>query len=193
MQTLSTHKLIERISTLMRAEERKKFSALGLQPIHIQVLDFLNSCNSYSNTAASVTEYFSLTKGTVSQTLQVLERKGYLDRTQDMEDGRIIHLTLTAPGLELLTDMNTNDFLAQAEQSVLSKKFSSLAEALSVMLLSLQRANNCKTFGTCDSCANFDIEENHYLCAATRLPLLQAETHKICREHIPADAYPFTH
>lgn len=188
MQNLNTYKLIERISTLRRAEERRKYTALGLQPIHVQVLDFLNACNSYSNTAASVTEYFGLTKGTVSQTLQVLERKGYIEKQPDTEDGRIIHLILSAEGLQVLTELTGEDFLAQAEQSVLAKKFTSLTEALTAILMALQKANKVKSFGTCDSCANFDIEDNHYLCAETRLPLFQAETHKICREHVPANA-----
>jgi hypothetical protein len=30
-----------RISTLLRAEQRKKYSALGLQPVHVQTLDYL--------------------------------------------------------------------------------------------------------------------------------------------------------
>ncbi len=187
MQNLNTFKLIERISTLMRAEERRKYAALGLQPIHVQVLDYLHTCNSYSNTAASVTEYFGLTKGTVSQTLQVLERRGFIEKIQDAEDARIIHLALLQPGFELLTELGAADFLAQAEQSVLAKKFTSLAEALQAMLANLQKANKVKTFGSCDSCMNFDIEEEHFLCSATRLPVFQAETHKICREHTPAN------
>lgn len=184
MHNLNTFKLIERISMLLRAEERRKYAALGLQPIHVQVLDYLNVCNSYSNTAAAVTEYFGLTKGTVSQSLQVLERRGYIQKAMDAEDGRIIHLTLTPMGLQLLADLDSGDFLAQAEQSVLTKKFASLTEALSAMLITLQIANKSKSFGSCDSCVNFDVEDNHFLCSATKLPVFQAETHKICREHI---------
>jgi DNA-binding MarR family transcriptional regulator len=184
MQNLSTYKLIERIGMLLRAEERKRFATLGLQPIHIQVLSFLDICNSYSNTPASVTEYFGLTKGTVSQTLQVLERKGYLQKQLDEEDGRIIHLILTDQGRQLCAEFNPEDFMVVAERSVMANNFTSLYEALAAMLTSLQKAYQVKSFGACNSCVNFDVEDEHFLCSITRLPVFQAETHKICREHI---------
>ncbi len=102
MQELTTLKLIERISTLLRAEQRKKYSALGLQPVHVQTLDYLANCNRFSDTPAAVTDYMGLTKGTVSQTLQVLERKGYLEKIQDLIDKRIVHLKILPWGQQLL-------------------------------------------------------------------------------------------
>jgi len=186
MKNLNTFKLIERISTLVRAEERKKLAAFGLQPIHIQVLDYLASCNSYSNTASAITEYFGLTKGTVSQSLQVLERRVFLAKTQDPEDARIIHLTLTPEGIKLLERVHSDDVFAQAEQAVQNQQFSTIDKALLAALETLQKTHNAPSFGSCDTCVNFDVEDNHYLCCITRLPLFQAETDKICREHIPS-------
>ncbi|MEQ1621189.1 MAG: MarR family winged helix-turn-helix transcriptional regulator [Methylococcales bacterium] len=188
MTNLKTFKLIERISTLVRSEERKKLAALGLQPIHIQVLDYLDSCNSYSNTAAAITEYFGLTKGTVSQSLQVLERKAFIAKTLDPEDARIFHLTLTEEGRNLLELVHADDVFAQAELAVQNQQYSSIDAALLAALETLQKTHKAPSFGTCDTCVNFDVEDNHYLCSITRLPLFQAETDKICREHIPADA-----
>ncbi|MSR17383.1 MAG: MarR family transcriptional regulator [Methylococcaceae bacterium] len=184
MQNLSTFKLIERISTLIRAEERKKYAILGLQPVHIQVLDYLSTCNSYSNTAVGVTEYFGLTKGTVSQTLQVLERKGYIEKHLDEEDARVTHLMLSkSGGLLLLENTNDDDVFNQAQQAVFSKQYDSLDDALRITLLTLQKSSGTKSFGSCDSCMNFNVEENHYICTATRLPVWQIEAYKICREH----------
>ena len=180
---LSTFKLIERIGTLVRAEERKKYAALGLQPIHVQFLDYLNECNSYSNTAVGITEYFGLTKGTVSQTLQVLERKGYIEKYHDEEDARVTHLVLSKNGELLLKEASNDDAFEQAQQAVLSKQYATLDEALRMTLFTLQRKCDVKTFGSCDSCINFNVEDNHYICTETRLPVWQLETHKICREH----------
>jgi MarR family transcriptional repressor of emrRAB len=183
MQNLSTFKLIERISTIVRAEERKKYAALGLQPIHIQVLDYLSSCNSYSNTAVGITEYFGLTKGTVSQTLQVLERKGYLEKFADEEDSRVTHLLLSQNGEKLLEEANHDDIFEQAQQAVLSKQYASLDDALKMTLFTLQKGCDVKSFGACESCINFNVADNHYICTETNLPVWQIETHKICREH----------
>ncbi|MGR9045439.1 MAG: MarR family winged helix-turn-helix transcriptional regulator, partial [Gammaproteobacteria bacterium] len=102
MQEIKLFKLIDRISTLLRSEERKKYTALGLQPVHGQILDYLAKCNKLSDTPAAVTEYFGLTKGTVSQSLQVLERKGYIEKNPNVQDRRILHLSLSENGERLL-------------------------------------------------------------------------------------------
>jgi DNA-binding MarR family transcriptional regulator len=188
MQDTTTFKLIERISTLLRSEERKKYAAIGLHPIHVQVLDYLANCNYCSDTPAAVTEYFGLTKGTVSQSLQVLERKGYINKNQDSGDGRVIHLTLTARGEQLLTEIQALDVFAQAEEALASQEFSTIGEALKTTLLALQKVNDVKSFGVCHTCINFDEEDNHYLCKLTQLPLSRSDADKICREHILAEA-----
>lgn len=187
MQDLNTFRLIERISTLLRSEERKKYAAIGLHPIHVQVLNYLDNCNRHSDTPASVTEYFGLTKGTVSQSLQILERKGYIDKNQDGEDGRVVHLALSGRAIKLLNEIQVLDVFAQAEEALASQEFSTIGEALKTTLLALQKANDSKSFGVCHTCINFDEEDNHYLCKLTLLPLSRSDANKICREHILAE------
>ncbi len=184
MQNLNALKMIERINILVRSEERKRYAILGLQPIHVQVLEYLNNCNSYSNTAGAITEYFGLTKGTVSQTLQVLERKGYLNKHADAEDTRIIHLILSPEGDFLLQQLQLINPLIEIEKTIGDDNFNTLEDALFNALNVLQKTTNAKSFGSCNSCVNFDVEDEHYLCRATRLPVYQIETHKICREHV---------
>ncbi|SMG62885.1 transcriptional regulator, MarR family, partial [methanotrophic bacterial endosymbiont of Bathymodiolus sp.] len=130
MPELTTLKLIERISTLLRAEQRKKYSSLGLQPVHVQTLDYLANCNRFSDTPAAVTDYLGLTKGTVSQTLQVLERKGYLEKIQDLVDKRIVHLKILPLGQQLLKSITPFDVFTKAEQAIANKQFDSISAAL---------------------------------------------------------------
>ncbi|MGZ8189938.1 MAG: MarR family winged helix-turn-helix transcriptional regulator [Methylococcaceae bacterium] len=187
MQDLNVFRLIERISNLLRSEERKKYAAIGLQPVHVQVLDFLATCNKFSDTPASVAEYLGLTKGTVSQSLQVLERKGYVEKSQDSEDGRVVHLALSAVGTKLLEEIKPLDVFAQAQHAVSSQRFTNIEAALNSILSELQKANNAKSFGVCSSCVNFVQLDDHYLCNLTQLPLSQFDAKKICREHVFAD------
>jgi len=186
MQDLNTFRLIERISNLLRSEERKKYAAVGLQPVHIQVLDYLATCNRFSDTPASVAEYLGLTKGTVSQSLQVLERKSYIEKSQDSEDGRVVHLALSEAGEQLLNEVKPLDIFAQVEHLVSTSKFTTIEAALGSMLAELQKANNAKSFGVCHSCVNFIEVQDHYLCNLTQLPLSQFDAKKICREHVLA-------
>lgn len=184
MQELTTLKLIERISTLLRAEQRKKYSALGLQPVHIQTLDYLASCNRFSDTPAAVTDYLGLTKGTVSQTLQVLERKGYLEKQQDAADKRSVHLKILPPGQKLLKSITPFDVFIKAEQAIANKQFDSISAALYEALVALQNVNGTSSFGQCKNCITFSEENDHYYCLLMQQPLDQADIEKICREFI---------
>src|SRR5690606_25881921 len=74
----------------------------GLLPIHLQVLQYLAQANRYSDLPIAIAEYFGITRGTVSQTLAVLERKGLLTKAPDPAHGRRIHLLLTPQGQAIL-------------------------------------------------------------------------------------------
>ena len=185
MHELDTFKLIERISTLLRSEERKKYAAIGLQPIHGQVLEYLAKCNKYSDTHSAVAEYLGLTKGTVSQTIQILERKHYLYKTVDPLDGRVIHLSLSNTGRQLIDELKPLDIFKQAEAKVSRQEFDSIGNALLATLGVLQKVNQSKSFGQCRSCRHFSVAENHYQCGLTDQPLDRDDTDKICRDHVP--------
>jgi len=189
MSDTNLFKLIERITNLVRSQERKKFAALGLQPVHVQVLDYLSTCNRFSDTPAAVADYLGLTKGTVSQSIQVLERKGYVSKTPDPEDGRVVHLVLSELGTTLLHRLKPLDVFDQAQHKLNGKGFFTIEAALNAVLLELQKANNAKSFGVCHSCVYFIENNRDYHCKLTGLPLNKADASKICREHtLPEDA-----
>lgn len=189
MPQLNTFRLIERISNLLRSEERKKYAAIGLQPVHIQVMDYLSTCNRFSDTPVAVADYLGITKGTISQSIQVLERKNYLEKSQDSDDGRVVHLALSAEGKQLLDELKPVDVFAQAQAAIDLQGFTTIEQALSFILAELQKANNAKSFGVCHSCVNFIELENHYHCKLTQQPLSQTDAKKICREHVLAEDY----
>ena len=185
MQELETFKLIERISSLLRSEERRKYAGIGLQPVHGQVLEYLAKCNKYSNTHAAVAEYLGLTKGTVSQTIQILERKHYIDKNIDPDDGRVVHLTLTESGKQLIDELKPLYVFKQAESKVSRHEFDTIGQALQNTLGVLQKVNHSKSFGLCRTCLYFSVSENHYLCGLTEQALDREDTDKICRDHAP--------
>ena len=90
--------LVERLGNLMRSEMRKAGSDETLQPVHLQALIYLTKANRYSNTPQALADYLGLTKGTVSQTLLVLDRRGLIERYQDDVDRRVVRLRLSAAG-----------------------------------------------------------------------------------------------
>ncbi|MDT8405793.1 MAG: MarR family winged helix-turn-helix transcriptional regulator [Methylococcales bacterium] len=189
-KTEELFKAIERISGLVRAVERRQCLVLGLQPIHVRILEFLAESNQRSDTSVSVADYFGLTKGTVSQSLQVLERKELIYREVDAEDRRVMHLRLTAAGQTMLASLHPLHEFCDAEQHMNASQISQLEALLVVLLKTLQATNKVKSFGICLSCGYFQETEGHYVCGLTDEPLAQQEIEKICRDHITSRNAP---
>jgi DNA-binding MarR family transcriptional regulator len=185
MQDTNTFRLFERINSLLQAEERKGCTARGLKLVHARILDYLALCSSHSDTPIAVAEYLSLTKGTVSQSISVLERKGYVNKTPDSIDKRVVHLSLSTMGRQLLAELKPLDIFAQAEQMLATKQVTTIGEALSAVLLVLQQTRQAKSFGVCSSCAHFIEREDYNHCAVAQSPVSQDDAEKICRHHAP--------
>lgn len=175
--------LIERLGNLVRAEGRA--SGAGLEPVHRDILGYLSVCNRYSDTPAGVTEYLAATKGTTSQSIGVLERKGYLRKRPDREDGRVVHLSLTPKGRKLSDAGAIPDGFAGALSDLEPGERETLARLLTELLTGLQRRNGGRTFGVCRTCRFFgeNALPGSHQCGLTLEPLSDGDSLKICREH----------
>ena len=177
---------LERIANLMRASVRKSGLSKGLQPVQMEALHYLSRCNQYSNTPMAVAEFLGLTKGTVSQTLAVLEGDGLVTKVADEKDRRVIHLHLTDEGIAALSSAIPPDSLLLALDHLSGEQQKALGDALQTLCGSLQHVNGRKPFGVCRAC--------HYhrsngggqsTCGLTRESIREADYNKICREHLP--------
>ena len=72
----------------------------GLSMREVHVLLFLANNPEY-DTARDVSEFRSLSKSQVSQAVDLLVAEGFLLRTPDLTDRRVIHLSLTEDALPL--------------------------------------------------------------------------------------------
>lgn len=176
---------LERIANLMRASLRKSGHSKGLQPVQMEALHYLSRSNRYSNTPMSVAEFLGLTKGTVSQTLAVLEGDGLVIKTPDEKDRRVVHLKLTEAGQAALSTAIPPESLRSALDQLSAQEQQALGSALQTLWGSLQRVNGLKTFGVCSSCHYHRASKSgQAMCELTRESLHQAEHDKICREHL---------
>ena len=155
----------------------------GLQPVQIEALSYLTRCNRYSDTPQAVTEYLGLTKGTVSQSLKVLEQKGLLRKQQDTEDKRITHLAVTAKGRKLVDQALSAKSLEGALAKIRSSQSNKLEEILRSLLREMQHLHNRKTFAACHTCRFNEQHGKKYMCGLTQEPLSEQEIQLICREH----------
>lgn len=174
--------LLERISNLLRAETRAAAQARGLQPVHVDILDYVDQCNRWSDTPAGVTGYLGLTKGTVSQSIMRLEERGLLVREADPEDGRVWHLRLTGEGRRVLRAIRESPFEALLDEEELEG--GDLGDRLEALLAALQRANGGRSFGVCRTCRYFETPSaSSARCGLLGVPLTKSDSTKICREH----------
>ncbi|WP_336469732.1 MarR family winged helix-turn-helix transcriptional regulator [Crenothrix polyspora] len=184
METIDVFDLIERMSALIRSEERKKCAALGLQAVHLQALNYILRCNRYSDTPAALTNYLGMTRGTVSQTLSLLEKKGYITKTTDIHDRRVIHLELSKEGKNILEQARPAELFIKASALLKQKEnIEDYETTFSNALTALQKANQSQSFGQCKTCHYFTTTDDGFLCGLTRQPLSQSDSEKICQEH----------
>jgi DNA-binding MarR family transcriptional regulator len=184
---LLIHDYLERLSNLLRNEARRVGSLHSLQPVHLEALHYLAICNRYSNTPLAVTEFLGLTRGTVSQTLNVLEDKGLVVREPDLKDKRVVHLRLTEAGMQLLDSAVPAPLLQAAFGRLDERRQEKLTASLRELLLACQAANDMRSFGVCHTCRyNQRDPEGGYWCGLTQEPLSADDIIKICREHTAA-------
>jgi DNA-binding MarR family transcriptional regulator len=182
MEANDSQQLLERLASLLRSESRKLLFEFGLQPVHFEALHYLSICNQYSDTPMAVTEYLGQTKGSVSQTLKVLEKKRLLDKTTDVSDKRVTHMAITKKGRKLIDKVLPSPALDMAGGQLTQSELVKINNALRTLLNSMQRANGRKSFGQCSGCRyNIKNGVNDFLCGLTEEPLSTALL--ICREH----------
>lgn len=181
MEKSSVFDLIERMSALIRSEERRRCTELGLQPVHLQVMDYLSRCNRYSDTPAALANYLGMTRGTVSQTILLLEKKGYLKKTADQNDKRMVHLSLLAEGDALMNKASPADLYSQA--SAIFNENINQENVFINALNALQKANKSQSFGLCKTCKYFTETSEGFVCDLTKEQLSQGDSEKICQEH----------
>lgn len=181
----NTFRLFERINSLLQAEERKGCTARGLKLVHAQILDYLAQCSSHSDTPLAVAEFLNLTKGTVSTSISVLERKGYIEKIPDEQDKRVVHLRLSKMGRILLSELKPMTLFSEAEQLLRNTPINTVGEALSAVLAALQNANQVKSFGICKSCSHLIKDNDEHYCDYVEAFISPNDEIRICRYHTP--------
>src|SRR5690606_7815081 len=125
-------------------------------PVHLSALLYLSRANQYSNTPAGVTEYLGATKGTVSQSLALLQQRGLIAGTRDDKDRRVTHLELTAAGKRELAAQWPLPKVDRALADLPQEERTELERSLTRLLASLQKTNESRSFGVCHTCRLFE-------------------------------------
>ena len=178
--------LIERLGRLADALQRSD----GLVPAQWEALRYLGRANRYSRHPGALAMFLGATKGTVSQTVIALERKGLVVRSDDPRDRRAIHIDLTESGRGALAHDPLRD-LAEAATSLPEVTAGRLVADLTELLSGLQRRRGRPGFGVCGTCRFFRRNAGEgepggpHRCGLTLEPLGDTDARHICVEHTP--------
>jgi len=176
--------LLERLANLLRQEARLEGQSLGLQPIQQEALYYLSTCNRYSDTTLAVTEFLGLTKGTVSQSLKILQNKALIINVKDPKDKRITHLKVTPAGREFLMKTWPPQKFSDAISGLsVDEEFESKT-LLKKILNNYQNTTGRTVFGVCQHCKFNRKTADGILCGLTKEPLSSEDIMLICKEYV---------
>jgi DNA-binding MarR family transcriptional regulator len=165
--------LIERLGRFARSAQR----CAGMKPAQWEALRFVSRANRYSRTPGALADFLSSTRGTVSQTLIALEKKGLISRKTNSGDARVKQLELTERGRDL-TEHNPLHILEDAVSSVADE--TGLEQALEQVLKNLIRQNGNHQFGVND---HKEHAKGPHRCGLSGEPLDDLGSNLIYREH----------
>ena len=180
-------KLIDLFDRLARVAGNDR-TTLGLNPVQWEALRYFARANRFSRNPSGLRQYLGVTKGTVSQSIIALEKKGLLKKVPDPRDRRGVEVRLTAKGKKLLADDPLNRW--QADLAVLPAAERKLLEAaLERLLQAALHSRQREPFGFCKDCVYFarhhESGEPHF-CRLLEAPLSDGDSQLICREQTPA-------
>lgn len=181
------------VDRLGRVAHRVQYAG-GLNPSQWEALRFLARANRYSRNPKSVADYLGLTKGTVSQTLNALESKGYIARTRGETDRRSVQIVLTPAGHALMEE-DPLRALQRASSDLPSDQHETVTSALNAIISSVQSNGTNASFGACRECDHLVPSEQEEAppvckCALTMELLAPEELDKICVDFDAQKAEP---
>ncbi|MBY6142224.1 MarR family transcriptional regulator [Leisingera daeponensis] len=178
----TTEQIRALINRLARLDAAETWEA-DLNPAQIAALEYLARANRFSRAPSHVAEFLGTTRGTMSQTLKSLVRKGYLTERRSENDRRSITYDLTVPGVALA---DRRGVLLGAIGVLPDREQQHLCERLSQILTARLAANGGRAFGICKTCAHHRATGDGAYCALLSLPLTPEETTQLCHEQVTA-------
>lgn len=151
----SAFRIADLLDCLGRWARGTQFSH-GLNPAQWESLRFLGRANRLSRTPGALAKYLGATRGTASQTVQALEKKGYLTRVADTADRRMVHLDLTDAGITLLRDDPLSCIDNRLSETIEPASVTEITNSLTLLMEWFQEAGLGQNFGTCVHCGFYE-------------------------------------
>lgn len=151
-------------------------------------LRFFSRANMFSRTLSELAAYQSTTRGTASQTVKSLEKRGYIRRGKSPYDGRSSILTVTESGRRRMKDDPLTPLFAEIE-TLEKHKQEILRDILRQLVTSFDGRVQREAIGSCGDCVfllirrlksqNNGIQVN-FFCRCVGMPVAECELGLLC-------------
>ena len=168
--------LIERLGRISAADEWGD----DINPTQWTALSYLARANRFSRSPSHVAGFMATTRGTVSQTLKSLARKGLITENRSEYDKRSISYSITEKGEMLFNKTST---IEEAVLLLSGQEVSTLLTGLEALARSALKQRGYRSFGVCDTCGYHRKEPGGGYCNLLNLPLSPTDAKLICHEH----------
>ena len=163
MPARKTAELLLQVGRLVQAEGYDG----ELSPAQWMALRFFARANQFSRNPSAFAEFQATTRGTATQTIKLLEARGYLVRESSKADRRSIRLRLTSKGKKALA-RDPFEVLVRAVDLLDAKERTAMHHAMHQVLTTLAATGAHRCFGVCQDCT--------YLSGETRCNLTSASS-----------------
>lgn len=178
---------LAKIGMVLRSRAWQEGFAQDLTPTQGQVLAHLELRP--GSTLSEVAAALGVRASTASEAVAVLERKGFISKERQAEDGRRLALLLTPAGQEQARRVATwPDFLASVVESMTAEEQATLVRLLQRLIRELQLRGEIPLARLCSTCVHFrpfvhpDREQPHH-CTYVDLPFGDRDLRLDCPEH----------
>lgn len=174
---------LERISLVFRSLLWEHAKTLGISPIQIQILIFVQHHPESLCTVSYLAQEFMVTKPTISDAVKVLHKKKMINKVPSILDRRAYTISLTEQGQDLVSQTESfaapmraiSETLSPEEQRTFFAYIGRIIYDLNQNgILSVQR--------TCYACAHYKQKDGGDYCRLIGIPLKKEDIRLDCPE-----------
>lgn len=174
---------LERISEAFKVLLWEKAKLMGLSPIQIQILIFINYHKIEFCNVSHLAKEFNLTKPTISDAVKVLVNKKLIEKTCSTSDSRSYAIQLTDSGNTIVSE--TENFahpLKKQLKGISNENLESTFETLTTLIYKLNQIGILTVQRTCYGCKFYQKNNHQHFCNLLDKELLNSEIRIDCNE-----------
>lgn len=179
---------LERISQSFRVLLWNVGKDFSLSPIQLQILIFLHYHSEEKRKVSYLASEFNMTKATISDSVKILEQKGFINKIDDPVDTRSFTMMLTESGLSVVNkaEMFSSSLQQPIDLMDINEKESLLLNLISI-IQHLQKTGIISIQRMCFTCAHYDRKNNgSHFCKLLNMSLNSTSLRIDCPEHQPS-------